>query len=380
MYTAPELTDEELEVRREIRIVSDSLLHQVRQANRWTAPLRRMTIARNVQGSNSIEGITASVDEVGALAQGEQPAGVGEDTARALLGYQLAMTYVLQLAQDPVVVDPTLLRSLHYMVTSHDLSVRPGRYRLGPVFVQQESTGDIVHEGAPAEDLPPLMEELATTVRGTGDSLVDAAMAHLNFVLIHPFRDGNGRMARILQSLVLAADDDVSPVFLSTEEYLGRHTQAYYDVLAEVGGGGWSPGRVPPGRARPWIRFMLTAHLNQAQERAFRIAAASKATTALSAMVLAAGVDDRTLDALFDALLGATLTRGRYISSLAEVGATISPQTATRDLATLAQAGLLEATGEKRGRAYTAAAPLLALRREVGLGRAWRHVEPFAGS
>ena len=95
-------------------------------------------------------------------------------------------------------------------------------------------------------------------------------------------------------------------------------------------------------------------------------------------LVLAAGVDDRALDALFDALLGATLTRGRYISSLAEAGATVSPQTATRDLATLAQAGLLATSGEKRGRVYTAGDPLLHLRREVGLGRAWRDVDPFA--
>ncbi|WP_285039895.1 Fic family protein [Plantibacter sp. lyk4-40-MEA-4] len=380
MYTAPPLTSEELEVRASIQELSDALKHQVRQGNRWTAPLRRMTFARNVQGSNSIEGINASVDDVAAIAQGETPATVDEDTERALAGYQLAMTYVLQLAQDPVVVDPTLIRSLHYMVTSHDLTKRPGRYRIGPVFVQQESTGDIVHEGADAGALPELMDELANSVMGSGDLLIDAAMAHLNFVLIHPFKDGNGRMARVLQSLVLAGDDDISPVFLSTEEYLGRHTQAYYDVLAAVGQGEWAPESATPEQVRPWIRFVLTAHFNQAMERASRIVAAGKASTALSDLLEGAGVDDRAMDALFDALFGATVTRGRYMTSLAESGTEISPQTATRDLTTLAQAGLLTATGEKRGRAYTAAEPLLNLRREVGLGRAWRHIDPFSTS
>lgn len=84
------------------------------------------------------------------------------------------------------------------------------------------------------------------------------------------------------------------------------------------------------------------------------------------------------MDALFDALFGATVTRGRYINSLAEVGTSISPQTATRDLTALAQAGLLTPTGEKRGRAYAAAPALIDIRREVGLGRAWKHVDPFA--
>lgn len=380
LYVAPTLTDEEMQVRGRISELNEALAYQVRQGNRWTAPLRRMTLARNVQGSNSIEGITASVDDVAAIAQGERPESVDAETEKALAGYQLAMTYVLQLAQDPVVLDPTLVRSLHYMVTSHDLTKRPGRYRLGPVFVQQEATGDIVHEGAPAEDLPVLMNELSTSVTGSGDPLVGAAMAHLNFALIHPFKDGNGRMARVLQSLVLAADDDVSPVFLSIEEHLGRHTQAYYDVLAEVGRGSWAPEHGAPEQVRPWIRFILTAHLNQAMERKARIDSAGRASEALGQVLESTDVDDRALDALYDALFGAVVTRGRYIKSLADAGVQISPQTATRDLAALARTGLLTANGERRGRAYTAAPALVDIRREVGLGRTWRQVDPFVSS
>lgn len=57
---------------------------------------------------------------------------------------------------------------------------------------------------------------------------IQAGMAHLNLVMIHPFRDGNGRMARCLQSLVLARGGILDPVFISIEEYLGRNTQRYY--------------------------------------------------------------------------------------------------------------------------------------------------------
>jgi Fic family protein len=223
-----------------------------------------------------------------------------------------------------------------------------------------------------------LMDELSSSIVGSSDPLVDAAMAHLNLVLIHPFKDGNGRMARVLQSLVLAADDEVSPVFLSVEEYLGRHTQAYYDVLAEVGRGSWAPEAATREQVRPWLRFVLTAHLNQAMERKARIDSAGRASEALGRALEAADVDDRALDSLYDALFGAVVTRGRYIKSLADAGADVSPQTATRDLMALARAGLLTAVGEKRGRAYTAAPALVDLRREVGLGRAWRHVDPFA--
>jgi hypothetical protein len=55
-------------------------------------------------------------------------------------------------------------------------------------------------------------------------------------------------MARCLQSLVLARGGILDPVFISIEEYLGRNTQRYHDVLAEVGGGSWQPGRtLAPG-------------------------------------------------------------------------------------------------------------------------------------
>ncbi len=62
-------------------------------------------------------------------------------------------------------------------------------------------------------------------------------MAHLNLTMIHPFKDGNGRMARALQTLVLSREGIVSPVFSSIEEWLGKNTLPYYNILAETGEG-----------------------------------------------------------------------------------------------------------------------------------------------
>lgn len=379
MLEAPALDADERAVREQIRDLGEQLRFQLGSPNRWTGALRRMTFARNVQGSNSIEGINAKVDDVAAIAAGEKPASVDEETERALAGYQLAMTYVLQLAKAPPVnIDISLVNALHFMVASYDLTKWPGRFRPGPIYVQQEQTGDIVHEGAAAADLDPLMTELVEAASEPGDNLIRAAMAHLNFVLIHPYRDGNGRMARVLQGLVLAADGDVSPVFMSIEEYLGAHTQAYYDVLAEVGGGSWPPPNTHPDAVRPWIRFILTAHLNQALERVERMRASGDAYDALATLVAAAGLPERTLEAVYDAIFGATVTRSRYLAALADSGEEISDQTATRDLSSLARAGLLAQSGQKRGSRYTAGERVLEVRREVGLGKAWRPVDPFA--
>ena len=68
-------------------------------------------------------------------------------------------------------------------------------------------------------------------------------MAHLHLVSVHPFRDGNGRISRIVQSLVLAREGLLAPEFVSIEEYLGRNTEAYYATLAEGPGRAYQPER-----------------------------------------------------------------------------------------------------------------------------------------
>jgi len=204
---------------------------------------------------------------------------------------------------------------------------------------------------------------------------VSAAMAHLNLVMIHPFRDGNGRMARCLQSLMLAADGTLAPVFMSIEEYLGRNTQAYYDVLAEVGGGSWQPER----DARPWIRFILTAHLRQAQTLQHRVKASERIWISLEALVNARGLPERSMPALFDAASGYRLRRATYAAALSANEDEVSDQTATRDLKALVDAGLLTPEGDKRGRVYTAAGPLKEIREQARASRQpGSPTDPFA--
>jgi hypothetical protein len=85
--------------------------------------------------------------------------------------------------------------------------------------------------------------------------IVRAAMAHLNLVSVHPFRDGNGRISRIVQSLVLARGGLPAPEFVSIEEYLAANTPAYHAALGETQGGTYQPER----DAMPFVRFCVTA-------------------------------------------------------------------------------------------------------------------------
>lgn len=359
LFDAPEPDGRELEVLAEIEDLKQRLRHQLIEPRRWYGPLRRLSAARQVQGSNSIEGYDAQLDDAAAILDREAPFDADEETRRALGGYHDAMTYVLQLANDEDFAYSTqLLKSLHFMMTSYDLQTRPGRWRLGTIYVHKEETSEIIYEGPDSSQVSALAGELADTLNDPEPAnarLVVAGMAHLNLVMIHPFRDGNGRMARCLQSLVLARDGVLDPVFISIEEYLGRNTQAYYDVLAKVGEGSWQPGN----DARPWVRFTLTAHLRQARTMLRRIRETERLWMELEALVNQAGFPERMMVALYDAAMNFRVRNATYRTALEDVGEEpITEATASRDLQRLVEGQLLLPSGEKRGRFYSAGPPL----------------------
>jgi Fic family protein len=323
-----------------------------------------MAFARAVQGSNSIEGYIASLDDVVAAVEEEPTLGAEEETQQALTGYRDAMTYVLQIANDHTLeVDEGLLKSLHFMMLKYDLKKNPGRWRPGPIFVHREATDEIVYEGPPSEELPSLISEMLRHLDREDDPvLVKAAMAHLNLTMIHPFSDGNGRMARCLQTLVLARERVVAPVFSSIEEFLGRNTEAYYHVLEDVGAGAWHPER----DARPWVRFCLRAHYLQAITTMRRREEIERLWNRCIKLTERNRLSERCAAGLMDATLGVRIRRKVYRSSAeAATGEEISDLTASRDLKAMVDAGLLEAVGERKARYYLAAEVLTRLREEI---------------
>ena len=155
VYSIPLLGKEELRVLDEIDALLGELRDRVGTPQRWQGRLRRMALARAIQGSNSIEGYDASIEDVDAIAAGEEPLDVGAETAHALMGYRDAMTYDLQMAGDEhAVLDEGQIKALHFMMIKHDLAKHPGQWRPGAIYVRRESTGEIVYEG-PARDAVP---------------------------------------------------------------------------------------------------------------------------------------------------------------------------------------------------------------------------------
>jgi len=372
LFTATYMDGDEIRVIQDIDSIRKSLGYALGASpQKWYGYLRRSMLAKAIRGSNSIEGYNITRDDAMAVAEGDEPFDAKTQEWLANVGYRNAMTYVLQLANDPhFSYSDGLIRSLHYMMLQYDMPKNPGRWRPGNIFVRDEQKNETVYEGPEFERVPKLMSELMDSLNMSTKEhpIIRGAMAHLNLAMIHPFSDGNGRMARCLQTLVLARDGILAPQFCSIEEYLGRNTQPYYDVLATVGQGSWNP----QNDSRPWIRFCLTAHFRQAMILRRRIKEANRVGEQLDIEIKKHGFPDRVLAVLFDAAFGYRVRNSSY-----RITAEISENLASRDFKELVEAGLLVATGERRGRFYMASKALAMLRERAKEPREDEHLDPF---
>jgi Fic family protein len=360
IYRTPQLTAVDIAVLEMIQEQRSQLRHFVSQNPvRWAGFLRRQTFARAIQGSNSIEGYNADLADVIAIVDEEKPETPAEETTKALTGYRMAMTYILRIHDDPFFeLNTQFLKSLHFIMLNYDMTKSPGQWRPGDIYVVHESSGERVYEAPDAQIVPGLMDELVEQIRSASniDSIVTGAMAHLNLTMIHPFRDGNGRMARAVQTLVLARDGILSPVFSSVEEWLGRNTQPYYDILAAVGEGKWNPTNA----ALPWVQFCLRAHYQQAATLVRRNTELGRTWNQISQIITEENLPPRCEIALMDAAYGIPVRNNRY-----RTDNDISDVVASRDLKKLSDAGLLMPVGEKRGRYYVATPRLAQIRAKV---------------
>ncbi|MHB8649171.1 MAG: Fic family protein [Gaiellaceae bacterium] len=329
----------------------DELRHrlglQVGEAGLWLGTLRRLVQATSIESSTSIEGFHVPTEEAVALVSGDESPTPDDQNQLAVACYARAMEHVGVMAADPGFrwYDRVIL-DLQFDACEFQRDKSPGRWRSDPIRVAS-GDGRTLYQAPDAEDVPARMAEVVDWLEN-GDldahAVVRAAMAHLHVVSIHPFGDGNGRISRITQSLVLAREGLLSPEFASIEEYLGQHAPDYYRVLQQVQGGSYQPER----DATPWITFCLEAHLAQARHRLAQIDQAAKRWSYLEHLAQERGWPDRLVIALEQALISGT-NRTRYSTE-----ADISPASATNDLRRLLDAGLITQHGRGRNTRYVA--------------------------
>jgi Fic family protein len=348
LYSTPKLTRSLEAQLKELDDLRRRLGEGIGARGPWLGQLRRQVRASAVESSVSIEGFKVPAGEAAALVAGDEPAPPDDQDRLAVSSYARAMDHLGIMATDPTFVwNERVILDLHFDACSFQRDTLPGSLRTGPISVTSPGGDPPAYKGPAAEDVPQLLSETVGWLQ-SGDLethvAIRAAMTHLHVVSVHPFRDGNGRISRISQSLVLAREGLLSPEFNSIEEYLGHHTQQYYAVLREVQAGSYQPDR----DAGPWVRFCMRAHAEQAKQRLEQMTQAASRWTALEDLVEARAWPDRLVIALEQSLFDGA-ERAAYAD---EAG--ISLATATSDLRRLLDAGLVTQVGRTRSTRYVA--------------------------
>ena len=186
--------------------------------------------------SSAIEGTNSTLDELLTVEEDDDDA---HDAARQVRDYALALDHILPRAsaEGTGVFSTELIRELHREAMRHDPDTPdpPGALRETVVWIG--GTGNIAYSTynpAPPDRVGACLEDTAAYLRGAGmhvmtQSLITRmAVAHAHFEAVHPFRDGNGRVGRLLLPMMMAAEGQV-PLYLSP--YIEANKQGYYASL-----------------------------------------------------------------------------------------------------------------------------------------------------
>jgi len=202
--------------------------------------LRRINRVRTIHGSLAIEGNTLSEAQITAILEGRRviaPPREVQEVKNTLAAYDRFDTWNPEAETD--------LLEAHRILMS-GLIEEAGRYRRGGVGVMAGQ--QVIHMAPPADRVPQLMADLFGWLAASdAHPLVASSAFHYEFEFIHPFADGNGRMGRLWQSLMLAR---WNPLFadIPVESLIFEHQAEYYRALQE------STRQTDAG---PFIAFML---------------------------------------------------------------------------------------------------------------------------
>jgi Fic family protein len=295
--------------------------------------------------SSQIEGTQSSLSDL-LLFENDAVPGVPLDDVEETSNYIAAMNHgLVAIESGRLPLSNRLLRELHRLLMS---GVRggdkaPGEFRRSQSWLGGTRPGNARFVPPPPTEVVPAMSDLEKFLHddpAPTPILIKAALAHAQFETIHPFLDGNGRVGRLLITLLLCSEEVLQRPLLYLSLYFKQHRDAYYDHLQRVR---------TEGAWEEWLEFFLEG-----------VIAVAGSATETARRIRDLIEDDR--DAIHDIGRGAAsalrvhelasrqivLTAGGAAKALA-----LSIPTSNAAISRLQQAGILrEVTGRRRGRVF----------------------------
>ncbi len=205
---------------------------------KWEVALRREAIIHSAHSSTSIEGNRLSLEQVSDLAHGREVMATRKDK-QEVLNYLKVLENIDKLTDGKKITENNIL-NIHKMLTEGTLENPSdcGVYRNRYVVLANRLTGEVVFRPPSNEEVPALVGALIEWLNSSEaealDPVIEAGIAHYEFVRIHPFVDGNGRTTRVLATLILYLRGFDTKQFFCLDDYYDSDRQAYYKALQSV--------------------------------------------------------------------------------------------------------------------------------------------------
>lgn len=294
--------------------------------------------------SSQIEGTLSSLSDL-LLFEIEEAPGVPLADVSEVSRYVAAMDHGFARMRGGFPLSNRLLREVHAILLAEGRGSGkdPGTFRRSQNWIGGSRPGVATFVPPPADQVEPCMANLESFIHDKPTrtpSLIKAALAHVQFETIHPFLDGNGRVGRLLVSLVLSSDRIVEDPILFLSLYFKNHRQQYYDLLQAVR---------TEGDWEAWLAFFARA----VRETADQCTATAEKTNRI------AHVDRGTIQSLGRIAGSASLVHQELLAHPVTTIARTSkatglvPNTVTKVFRALSEAGIVrEITGKKRNRLF----------------------------
>lgn len=230
----------------------------------WEAKFREDALVRTVHHGTHIEGNELTIHEAEKVLAGANIVGRERDI-QEVLNYRNVLKFIEEYDKKDISIE--MIKHIHELTVHRILpDDAVGVFRKTQVVVKNSQTGEITFRPPPAIEVPFLITSFLQWLNETSPDelhvVLKAGIAHYETVRVHPFLDGNGRVARAVATMVLTKAGYDIKRFFSLEEHYDREPIAYYDSLQQVG--------KQQGNMTPWIEYFtegLAIELTRIKEK-----------------------------------------------------------------------------------------------------------------
>ncbi len=203
-----------------------------------TALFLYMYVRKEAVLSSMIEGTQSSLSDL-LLFELDQEPGVPLDDVVEVSNYVAALNHGLRLLEEGLPLSLRMFREIHATLLSKGRGSRqsPGEFRRSQNWIGGTRPGNAAFVPPPPDELLKCMSKLELFIHDQPQptpALLKAAMAHVQFETIHPFLDGNGRLGRLLITLLLCEQEVLKEPMLYLSLYFKTHREYYYELLNNV--------------------------------------------------------------------------------------------------------------------------------------------------